>query len=171
MTLFKKSTLLFLLVVLQVGQDPSRWSQNGQGEHADSNGSFLHTRQRIQLECSQSAFVKDCVCLVGPILRLVFLLGFFGRTVQIYSFVSHAEFIWAVLLKLSETLSLFSSNSDIYYNSAVQHTIQSVSCAIVFLLWAASLGNYFSIFFNSFECTVSKHQSCFDAKIFTLAGI
>ncbi len=43
----KKSTSLFLLVVLQVGQDPSRWSQDGEREHADSNDSFLHMRHGV----------------------------------------------------------------------------------------------------------------------------
>lgn len=34
-----------LFVVLQVGQDPSRWPQNGQWEQTQTNGSFLRRRQ------------------------------------------------------------------------------------------------------------------------------
>merc|ERR1719244_2545022 len=36
----KTSSLFFLLVVLQVAQDPSRWSQDCQSEHAQSHGCF-----------------------------------------------------------------------------------------------------------------------------------
>lgn len=42
----KMSNLFSLLVVLQMGQDPSRWAQDGHGEHAQCNSSFLDVRKR-----------------------------------------------------------------------------------------------------------------------------
>lgn len=52
----KVANSLSLLVVLQVGQDPTRRSQNGQGEQTQSNDSFLGA-EKISLSNMRRALI------------------------------------------------------------------------------------------------------------------